>query len=129
MREYQSFLEVTICGNMFGAMKYPHFVQQFRDMMTDIMQFEPRLVIIPYLDKDLAKKGRPFANDCSMLISSYRSQIYIKLLYIAEGRPTTVKVFVGHNMPPTAFNSKECAQVAYGRDGAVCVCVQFKIAK
>ena len=33
-----------------------------------------------------------------------------------------VKLFVGHNMPPAAFNSKECAKVAYVRDGAVCVC-------
>ena len=103
-------------------MKYPHFVQQFRDMMTNIIQFEPRLVIIPYPDKDPSKKGRPFANDCSMLSSSYSCQIYLNSLYISEGRPTTVKIFVGHDMPPAAFNSKECAKVAYERDGAVCVC-------
>ena len=48
---------------MFGVTKYTHFVQQFRGMMTDKIQFEPRLVIIPYPEKDLAKKGRPFAND------------------------------------------------------------------
>ena len=75
-------------------------------MMIDIMQFEPHLVIIPYPDGDLAKKGRPFANDCSMLSSSYRCQIYIDTLYIPEGRPTTVKIFVGHDMLPAAFNSK-----------------------
>ena len=57
-----------------------------------------------------------------MLSSSYRCQIYINTLYIAEGRPTTVNIFVGHNMSPAAINSKECAQVAYERDVAFCVC-------
>ena len=121
-KQCQSFYEVTICVNMFGVMKYPLFVQQFRDMMTDIMQFEPHLVIILYPDKDHAKKVLPFANDCFMLFSSYRCQIYIESLYIAEGRPTTVKILVCHGMPPVTFNLKECAQVAYKRDGVVCVC-------
>ena len=40
-----------------------------------------------------------------------------------------IKVFVGHDIPTVAFNLKECAKVAYERDGAVCVCVPFKIVK
>ena len=107
---------------MFGVRKYDHFVKHFRELMIDVMQFEPCLVIIPYPDGDLAKIGRPFANDCSMLSSSYWCQIYIDILYITEERPTTVKIFVGHDMPSTVFNSKKCAQIAYERDGAVCVC-------
>ena len=99
-REYQSFIKVTICGNMFGVRKYDHFVKHFREMMIDMMQFEPCLVIIPYPDEELAKKGRPFANNCSILSSSYRCQIYINTLYKPEERPMTVKIFVGHDMPP-----------------------------
>ena len=121
-REFQSFLEVTICGNNVGVLKYPHFVEHFRDMLTDIMLFEPCLVVIPYTNKDASNKGRPFANNCSMLSSSYCCQIYLESLWISDGRPTTVKIFVGHNMPPAAFNSKECAKIAYERDGAVRVC-------
>ena len=98
-------------------------------MMTDIMLFEPRLVIIPYSNKDASNKGRPFANDCSMVFSSYHCQIYLESLWISDGRPMTFKIVVGHNMPPVAFNSKECAKVAYERDGAVCVCVPLKIVK
>ena len=120
-RKYQSFIKVTICGNMFGVRKYDHFVKHFREMMNEIMKFEPRLVIIPYPDRELVKKSRRFANNCSMLSSSYWYQIYIDTLYIPEGRPTTVKIFVGHDMPPAAFNSKECAQVAYELDGTVCL--------
>ena len=120
--EHQSFLEVTICGNNVGVLKYPHFVQHFRDMLTDTMQFESRLVIIPYPDKNSSNKGCPFANDYPMLSSSYCCQIYLKSLWILDGRPTTVKIFVGHDMPPAAFNSKECAEVTYERDGAVRVC-------
>ena len=79
-REHQSFLEVTICGNNVGILKYPHFVEHFRDMLTDIMLFEPRLVVIPYPNKDASNKSLSFANDCSMLFSSYCCQIYLKSL-------------------------------------------------
>ena len=98
-REHQSSLEVTIYGNMFNVRKYEHFVRHFREMMSDIMQFEPRLVVIPYPEGDFAKKGRPFGNDCSVLSSSYRCQIYINTLFILEGRPMTVKIFVRRDMP------------------------------
>ena len=91
--------------------------------MIDIMQFEPHLVIIPYPNNDSSKTGRPFANDCSILSSSHWCQIYIDNLYIAKGRPATVKMFVGQDMLPAAFNSKECAQVAYELDGGVCVSI------
>ena len=32
-------------------------------------------------------------------------------------------MFVGHDMPAAAFNSKECAQIAYELDGGVCVSI------
>ena len=107
---------------MYRVRKYDHFVKHFQEMMNEIMNFELRLVIIPYPGGDSSKIGHPFVKECSMLSSSHWCQIYIDILYIPEGRPTTVKIFVGHDMPPAAFNSKECAQVAYERDGAVCVC-------
>ena len=63
-REYhQSFTKVTICGNMFWVRKYDHFVKHFRKMMIDMIQFTPRLVIIPYPDRELSKKGCPFENN------------------------------------------------------------------
>ena len=79
-REHQSFLEVTICGNNVGVLKYPHFVEHFRDMLTDIMLFGPRLVVIPYPNKDASNKSCSFANYCSMLFSSYCRQIYLESL-------------------------------------------------
>ena len=95
----------------------------FREMMVEFMKFEPCLVIIPYPDSDSTKTGRPFANNCSMLSSSHWCQIYIDNLYIAEGRPTTVKMFVGHGMPAAAFNSLKFAQKAYELDGGVRVSI------
>ena len=122
-RTYQSFFQVTMCGNMFGVRKYNRFVKNFQEMMNEIMKFEPRLVIIPYPDSDSFKTDRPFVNKCYILSSSYQCQIYIDELYIPEGRPITVKTFVGHNMTPAASNSKECAQVVYELNGAVCVSI------
>ena len=61
-RTYQSFIEVTICGNMFGVRKYDHFVKHFQEIMNEIIKFEPRLVIIPYPNSDSSKTGHPFAN-------------------------------------------------------------------
>ena len=54
-RTYQSFIEAIICGNMFGVRKYDHFVKHFREMMVELMKFEPRLVTIPYPDDDSTK--------------------------------------------------------------------------
>ena len=94
-------------------------------MMNKIMKFEPRLVIIPYPNRDSPKAGSPFMNACFMLSSSYWCQIYIDKLYIPEGKSTTVKIFGGqifvdHNMPLAAFNSKKFSQVAYELEAVVC---------
>ena len=91
-------------------------------MLTALMAFEPRLVIILFPDGVTSNKGRPFANKCSMLSSSYRCHIYVDKLFIGEGRPTTVKLFVGHDMPSAVFNSLELAQKADELEGAVRVC-------
>ena len=104
---YQTFVEVNICGNTFGVRKYDHFVKYFQEMLVELMKCEPRLVIIPYPNCDSSKTGRPFADDYLILFSSYWCQIYVDKL---EGRLTTVKMFVGHDMPAAAFNLLECAQ-------------------
>ena len=36
--------------------------------------------------------------------------------------PTTTKIFVGHDSVPAIFNSRELAQIADERDGAIRVC-------
>ena len=81
---------------MFGVRKYDHFVMYFREMKVELMKSEPRLVIIPYPDGDSTKTGHPFANNYSILSSSHLfwCQIYVDKFYIAEGRPTTVKMIV-----------------------------------
>ena len=58
-----------------------------------------------------------------MLSSFHWCQIYTDKLYIVEGRPITVKMFVGHDMPAAAFKTKECAQIAYELDDGVCVSI------
>ena len=91
-------------------------------MLTVLMAFEPCLVIIPYPNGAISKKGRPFANRCSMLSSSYWCQIYVDKLFIGEGNLTTDKLFVGHDVPSAVFNSLEVAQKADELKGAVPVC-------
>ena len=92
-------------------------------MLVVLMAFEPRLVIIPYPDCATTKTGRPFANNCSILCSSYWCQIYVDKLFIEERKLTTVKLFVGHDIPAAAFNSLEFSQKADELDGAVLVCI------
>ena len=121
-RKYQTYIKVTICGNMFGVRKCDHFVKYFREMLVVLMAFEPRLVIIPYTDGATSKKRRPFANECSMLSSSYQCQIYVNKIFIGEGKPTTVKLFVGHGIPSAVFNSLEFSPKADELDGAVRMC-------
>ena len=97
----------------------PHF----QEMISALMELEPRLVIILYPDCATIKTGHPFLKDCSMLSNTTWCQIYVDKLYVGEGKPTTVKLFVGHDTPAAAFNSLEFTQKAEELDGEVCVCI------
>ena len=107
---------------MFGVRKYNHFVKYFQEMLVMLMAFEPSLVVISYPGGATLNKGRPFANNCSTISSSYKYQIYIDHLSIEDGTPTTIKLFVGHNMPSAVFNSLELAQKVDELEDAVSVC-------
>ena len=95
---------------MHGVRKYDHLTKHFRVMLIELMKLEPRLVIIPFPDGDTSKNGHPFAQECLMISSSYLCRIYVDQIIIREGKPTTVKVFVGHDMPFAVFNSPEVAK-------------------
>ena len=91
-------------------------------MLVMLIPFEPSLVVIPYPGGATSNKGRPFAKDCSTISSSYKCQIYIDHLSIGNRTPTTVKLFVGHDMPSAVFNSLELAQKVNELKGIVRVC-------
>ena len=57
---YQTYIKLTICGNMYGVRKLDHFVPNFPKL-------EPRLVIFPYHDCATTKTECPFLNNCAML--------------------------------------------------------------
>ena len=57
------------------------------------------------------------------IVQCYPCQIYVKKLCIAEGRPTTTKMVVGHDMRAAAFNLLECAPKAYKLDVRVRVSI------
>ena len=86
------------------------------------MELEPSLVIIPYPDHSTSKTSRLFLKDCSMLSNSTCVRIYVDELYVAEGKSTTVKLFVDHDTPSAAFNSLEFVRKVDKLDGAVRVC-------
>ena len=112
-----------MCGNMFGVKRYVHFVSSLREMILAMMELETCLVILPYPDCVTTKKGRPFSNNCSMLSSVTWCKIYVDKLWVGDGTPTFVKIFVGHNIQVAAFNSLELAQKADNFECAVCVCI------
>ena len=74
------------------------------------MKFEKSLVVVPYPDGPESLKGRPFAHDLSTLVSSWKCKIYTEEdLYIADGKPTSVKLFVDHDSSAAVFNSLDLA--------------------
>ena len=91
-------------------------------MIAVIMEFEPSLVVIPYPGGVESHKGRPFAHEATISVSSYRCEVYTNELFIAEGKPTTVKVFVGHDLAAVIFNSLELALLADEKEGVIRVC-------
>ena len=124
-RKYQTYIQVTVAANLYGVKRWDHFVDMFREMIGAIMEFEPSLVVIPFPDsKDALKnKARPFTHEPSVLCSTWACKGYHQeKIYIAEGQPTTVKLFVGHDSVRAIFNSRELVQIADERDGTIRVC-------
>ena len=91
-------------------------------MIAVIMGFKPSLVVIPYPGGDESHKGRPFAHKATTLVSSWKCKIYTNDIYIADGKPITVKVFVGHDSPAAIFNLLELAQLTDEKEGTVQLC-------
>ena len=108
---------------MFGVRKYDHFVLSFQEMILAIMELEPHLVILSYSDCATTKARRPFSNNCSMLSSATWCRNHVDKLYVGEGKPTLVKMFVGHDILAAAFNSFEFTQKAVDFDGVVRLCI------
>ena len=124
-RKYQTYIQVTVSTNIHGIKRWAHFVESLRDIITVLMEFEPNLVVIPFPDsKDAIKnRSRPFMYVPTSLSSTYICKGYHQEgLYIAEGQPTIVKLFVGRDCVPAAFNSREMADLAEEKDGAIRVC-------
>ena len=122
-RNNQFYIQVQVSGNIHGVWKYEHFVEEFCTVIGVIMDFEKSLVVVPYPDGPESHKGRPFAHDPSILVSSWKYKIYISEdLYIAYGKPTSVKLFVGHNSSAAVFNSLEFAKLLHEREASIRVC-------
>ena len=59
----------------------------------------------------------------STLVSSWKCKIYINEdIYIADGKPTAVNFFVGHDSSAAVFNSLELAKLVDEKEGSIRVC-------
>ena len=61
-------------------------------------------------------------HDPSVIASTLKAKIYVNDLYIGPGKPTTVKIFVGHNKPAAMFNSIELVKIVDEIECTVKVC-------
>ena len=121
-RKFRSYIQVTVSGNIYGVKKWEHFVKELCGFTGVLMSFETTLVVISYPDGPESHKGRPFAHKASTLVSTYRYKIFVSAVYIAPGKPTTVKVFVGHDSPAAIFNLLELAKLADEKYCSIKVC-------
>ena len=89
------------------------------------MGIEKQLVVLPYPDRPLAAKCRPFQGDASMLSGVLKARLYLDNLWVREGQDVLVKMFVAHDTPPLFFNLMEFSTVCNDLDGADSVsCIQ-----
>ena len=72
--KYQTYIKLTICGNIYGVRKFDHFLPSFRKMISAIMGLEPHLVILPYPDRVTTKTGRPFL----IIVQCYPTALCVK---------------------------------------------------
>ena len=120
--KFQTYLELQVSGNLHGVKKYDHFVTEFQALLAVLMKFTSRFVVIPFPEGPDSLQDRPFAHDPSVVASTWRAKVYVNDLYISPGKPTTVKVFVGHDEPAVIFNSIELAKRVDEIDCAIRVC-------
>lgn len=110
---------------MYGVPRNCVFLDKFREMIFTLMELEPRLVILFYPNHAFIASSRPFTNKYLMLSSVSRACLYADRVWIKEGEPITLKVFVSHNLPAATFNSIEFSKAADNLDGAVSVSVIY----
>ena len=120
--KFQTYLELQVSGNMHGVKKWDHFVTEFQGLVTVLIKFTSSFVVIPFPEGPDSHKGRPFANNPLVLVSTWTCTVYVSDLYIALVKPTTVKVLVGHNAPAAIFNSIDLAKRVDEIDCAFRVC-------
>ena len=97
-RKHQSYLQVQVSGNLQGVRRYDHFITELRTVIGEIVDFKPTLVVVPYPNGPDSHKARPFLHDPSTLASYWKVKMYTaQNLYIADWKPTSVNVFVGHD--------------------------------
>ena len=112
-----------MCGNHHGNRRFDHFISELRAVIGVIMDFEKTLVVIPYPDGPDSYKAWPFSHDPSTLASYWKAKPYASQdLYIADGKPTSVKIFVGHDSSAAVFNSLELAKLLDDREASIRVC-------
>ena len=122
-RNHQSYLQVQVSGNIHGVRRYEHFITELRTVIGEIMDFEQTLVVLPYPNGPDSHKARPFLHDPSTLASAWKAKMYIaEDLYIADGKPTTVKMFMGHDSSAAVFNSLDLARKLDEREASIRVC-------
>ena len=91
---------------MVGIQRNTHFLTEFRKLLLALMELEPDLVILPYLDRPTTATSRPFSNKCSMLSSLARAWLYVDHIWIEEGEPTCIK-----NLSATTSNLRPLIQL------------------
>ena len=98
-RKHQSYLQVELSGNHHGVRRFDHFTSELHKVIGKVMDFEPTLVVGLFPNSPDSHKARPFLHDPSTVLSYYRAKLYTSQdLYIAEGKPTSVKKFCGSRL-------------------------------
>ena len=122
-RTHQSYIHVQVCGNLHGVKKYDHLVEEFCMVTNEIMDFESTLVVVPYPNGPDSHKARPFAYDPSTLVNTWKCKMYIdQNLYIADSKPTSIKLFVGHNSSAAVSNLLDLARQLDEKEASIRVC-------
>ena len=111
---------------MHGESINATFLVKFHKLILVLMELESRLVVLLYCaypDRASMTTSQPFVNYTSMLSSLLRARLYTNKIWVKEGIPTIIKVFIGHDLPAAAFNLIKFARATENIDSAVSVCV------
>lgn len=100
---YTTFLNVTIPNNNYNKDITSHFIELLCWKVEQMMNEDPRLMVIPYPNHPKVIQPRPVEQNAAVISSLPRAKYLTDQLWIQYGIHTKIKLYIFHNCLAVTF--------------------------